>query len=313
MCRPMCRQESTIYSLSMRISELTARLDGIAKTRGGECETWEASLWSATPATPRGQESKLETVYQRQRSNSAGSSQSPVRPGLEAPKPSAPLIWQSHRSDATPNPASHDTLPAIGEHRLRAGTLGPSVWPSEQEYQREIEAMVPQRRGWAEVEKVGSSRSYGARGKFGGRSAMDLSEMYGSGMSSERSNMTIWERVVEFVEGEAVDLCVAILIMVNTIIMAFEMQYQGIGTGFIIEHEAYSRSRDDAWPHALTVFNVLEKVFTCIFTLEIVLKVCVLGRKYYMFLRNWIDIFIVGSGLLYWVVGSPYYFVLSPL
>lgn len=89
--------------------------------------------------------------------------------------------------------------------------------------------------------------------------------------------------------SEKFDLGMATLILANSFVMCFEVQYTGLQVGFDLRYMGSDRAASDTWPHAKEIFNVFEWIFGIVFVCEIVLKVSALGRKYFIDLWNWLD------------------------
>jgi len=100
-----------------------------------------------------------------------------------------------------------------------------------------------------------------------------------------------------FVTSAQFEAMFALLIVLNTLFMAFEAQYRGIETGFKIHYNGASTSAADAWPGAVRVFEVMEWIFGVLFTLELVLKISCLRHQFFFDPWNLIDFFIVGCWL----------------
>ena len=66
---------------------------------------------------------------------------------------------------------------------------------------------------------------------------------------------------------------IGVLIVLNTVVMAAETQYDGISLGQSVQYDNYHRTKEEAWPHAKTVFTVIDWLFGIVFTLEVFLKV----------------------------------------
>merc|ERR1711933_627482 len=75
--------------------------------------------------------------------------------------------------------------------------------------------------------------------------------------------------------------------------IALEMQYYGIESGHKMEYPGSTLSAEATWPGANVFFQVAENLFGIAFTLEIVLKLVVLGRRFLKDTGNLFDLFIV--------------------
>jgi len=90
----------------------------------------------------------------------------------------------------------------------------------------------------------------------------------------------------------------ALLILGNTLMMAFESQYNGIDTGWKIGYPGSSSSASESWPGAQSFFEVAEWIFGVLFTIELLLKIACYGKQFCCDMWNFIDTIIVISWFL---------------
>jgi len=85
----------------------------------------------------------------------------------------------------------------------------------------------------------------------------------------------------------------ALFIVCNTVVMAAQVQYSGIQSGFILGYPGSNSSATVAWPGASEVFEMFELIFGLIFALEMLMKI--LGLRMKMFSSPWslFDSFLV--------------------
>eukprot|EP00928_Gymnodinium_smaydae_P031501 TRINITY_DN23098_c0_g2_i1.p1 TRINITY_DN23098_c0_g2~~TRINITY_DN23098_c0_g2_i1.p1 ORF type:complete len:611 (-),score=123.11 TRINITY_DN23098_c0_g2_i1:70-1701(-) len=105
----------------------------------------------------------------------------------------------------------------------------------------------------------------------------------------------------KMLESTSFEAVIGGLILVNTAVMAVEMQYYGIGAGYSAKYPTISVDAVEWWPSGAYVLEVLERTFTIIFTLELVLRICVLRCQVCLNPINWIDIVAVFVSLLDWL------------
>jgi len=96
------------------------------------------------------------------------------------------------------------------------------------------------------------------------------------------------------------EISFAVLISVNTVILALEAQWAGFTIGRDLGYPRYDQSSDDTWPGMATVFEVLDWTFGVLFIGEIVAKVVGLRREFIHDWWNWFDTLVV----LGWLVDA---------
>jgi len=89
-----------------------------------------------------------------------------------------------------------------------------------------------------------------------------------------------------------------ILIVLNAIVIAVEVQYHGFETGHKQRFPGYSRPAKEVWPGAKGVFFTLETAFGVGFTVEVLLKMVALRQEFLCCCWNWFDTLIIVSWLL---------------
>jgi hypothetical protein len=97
----------------------------------------------------------------------------------------------------------------------------------------------------------------------------------------------------------------ALLIVLNTLAMALEAQYDGVGLGHELKYKRYDESSTDAWPGLNYVFDVADIFFGILFLFECVIKM--IGLRIGFFCDRWnvFDLVIV-LGWLFDAVGRKY-------
>eukprot|EP00931_Biecheleriopsis_adriatica_P064375 TRINITY_DN39166_c0_g1_i2.p1 TRINITY_DN39166_c0_g1~~TRINITY_DN39166_c0_g1_i2.p1 ORF type:complete len:635 (+),score=100.12 TRINITY_DN39166_c0_g1_i2:280-1905(+) len=101
-----------------------------------------------------------------------------------------------------------------------------------------------------------------------------------------------------WVQHPAFETTFCLLILCNTLIMAVEVQYNGIDKGEEIGYPKFVMQGKDAWPGAVTFFIVAEVFFGSLFTLEILIKIVGLKWQFVSDAWNWFDLCIVLSWLV---------------
>jgi len=100
-----------------------------------------------------------------------------------------------------------------------------------------------------------------------------------------------------FVHGDRFEIISAAVILANTVIMAFNMQFDGIGNGYDISFPSYTRPKNQVWPGAKKTFMISAYLFNTLFTIELVMR---LAAARWRAIRSgwiWFDTIIVVMGL----------------
>eukprot|EP00435_Cladocopium_sp_Y103_P068582 s151_g31.t1 len=101
------------------------------------------------------------------------------------------------------------------------------------------------------------------------------------------------QRLAEFVNRPTFELIFAIIIFVNTILMAVQVQYRGLNVGHFLKYHSVEVPASDAWPHAEPIFFGLEMCFGVIFTAEILMKIIALDISFIYDPWNILDFLVV--------------------
>mmetsp|Transcript_156474 Transcript_156474/g.276394 ORF Transcript_156474/g.276394 Transcript_156474/m.276394 type:complete len:559 (-) Transcript_156474:302-1978(-) len=101
-----------------------------------------------------------------------------------------------------------------------------------------------------------------------------------------------------FVHSKTFELLSGAIIMANVVIMALQMQYDGIDKGNRLEPGEFSRTAAKTWPYAKEVFFALNIGFNVLFSIELILRIA--ADRFGAFHLGWVwfDAFIVGSSII---------------
>eukprot|EP00928_Gymnodinium_smaydae_P055943 TRINITY_DN39402_c0_g1_i1.p1 TRINITY_DN39402_c0_g1~~TRINITY_DN39402_c0_g1_i1.p1 ORF type:complete len:794 (-),score=110.97 TRINITY_DN39402_c0_g1_i1:183-2507(-) len=97
--------------------------------------------------------------------------------------------------------------------------------------------------------------------------------------------------ITRFVESEKFELASCILICVNTMFLALEVQYVGFDVAFAIQYG--NNSADQMWPGVGSTLEISSWIFGVLFTIEVVLKLVGQTKRFFRVPWNWIDTAIV--------------------
>eukprot|EP00931_Biecheleriopsis_adriatica_P020542 TRINITY_DN13693_c0_g1_i1.p1 TRINITY_DN13693_c0_g1~~TRINITY_DN13693_c0_g1_i1.p1 ORF type:complete len:669 (-),score=139.26 TRINITY_DN13693_c0_g1_i1:76-2082(-) len=134
--------------------------------------------------------------------------------------------------------------------------------------------------------KQGRASQHGERGrvlvaKQGSASSVASSFAAGASQSYVQCswNPTQWAKSTAF------DMVVCGVIVVNTVLMAVAMQYDGFELGYQLGYRGYDIPAAIAWPGAAELFGAMEILFGLIFTVELIIKI--VGLKIQIFKDPW--------------------------
>jgi len=125
----------------------------------------------------------------------------------------------------------------------------------------------------------------------------DTLELHADDPGGEKAN-GFFARLGRFVRSATFESVFALLILTNTLMMATESQYEGIDIGWKVGYSGSSSRASDTWPGATDIFKVAEWIFGVLFTIELLLKIAVLGKTFCSDTWNFLDTIIVISWFL---------------
>eukprot|EP00928_Gymnodinium_smaydae_P043322 TRINITY_DN29052_c0_g1_i1.p2 TRINITY_DN29052_c0_g1~~TRINITY_DN29052_c0_g1_i1.p2 ORF type:complete len:928 (+),score=137.89 TRINITY_DN29052_c0_g1_i1:74-2785(+) len=97
----------------------------------------------------------------------------------------------------------------------------------------------------------------------------------------------------QFVTSHIFEVGSSAVIAIYALVMAFEIQYDGIGLGNDIKYPWVVYTKEEAWPSADVAFSIIGWIFGIIFTIEIILKMVGLRKFFLPDVWNWVDLTIV--------------------
>lgn len=114
----------------------------------------------------------------------------------------------------------------------------------------------------------------------------------------DQLKMPFWHpgRVVRTTQFDAF-IC-AVIMMLNTLVMAFESQYLGLQRGYDLGFEGFTLPASEEWPYADLGFYMVDYVFGVIYLIEICIKICGLKCSFFKDPWNYFD----SSLVLFWII-----------
>eukprot|EP00930_Biecheleria_cincta_P047705 TRINITY_DN3312_c0_g1_i1.p1 TRINITY_DN3312_c0_g1~~TRINITY_DN3312_c0_g1_i1.p1 ORF type:complete len:1185 (+),score=225.05 TRINITY_DN3312_c0_g1_i1:132-3686(+) len=119
----------------------------------------------------------------------------------------------------------------------------------------------------------------------------------GSNYSSENTAFegTLRDKLIMLCSMPKFEVFFATLILANTVVMAFQVQYRGLETGKQIEYYGIDRHAEEIWPGADVAFDILDWIFGVIFSIEIILKLGAFRIWFFRDLWNVLDFLVVAA------------------
>eukprot|EP00747_Dinoflagellata_sp_TGD_P068325 gnl/TRDRNA2_/TRDRNA2_155664_c0_seq1.p1 gnl/TRDRNA2_/TRDRNA2_155664_c0~~gnl/TRDRNA2_/TRDRNA2_155664_c0_seq1.p1 ORF type:complete len:673 (+),score=90.59 gnl/TRDRNA2_/TRDRNA2_155664_c0_seq1:105-2123(+) len=81
------------------------------------------------------------------------------------------------------------------------------------------------------------------------------------------------------VSGVRFEILSACLVLVNTFVLAMEIQYIGFGSGYEVQDKYYTMPAQEVWPNAQDVFDAVGAVFSVLFLGELLLRLAAIRCK----------------------------------
>ena len=99
--------------------------------------------------------------------------------------------------------------------------------------------------------------------------------------------------LARLVKSLTFELVFAVLILLNGLVKAVEVQHEGNVLGYKLGYWGARSTEDGLWPGEELAFTVVDVVFGLMFLTEIILKLFGLGCAFFMDAWNWIDMIIM--------------------
>ncbi|CAE8590599.1 unnamed protein product [Polarella glacialis] len=98
------------------------------------------------------------------------------------------------------------------------------------------------------------------------------------------------------------EVAIAILVSLNVVCMAVQMQYEGMDVAYKLVYKAPTGftpvpARHN-WPYAKEVLDAADYTFTALFIIDLLLRILILQGPFFKVAMNWIDIFVVGASIV---------------
>eukprot|EP00439_Symbiodinium_sp_Y106_P077021 s62_g16.t1 len=114
----------------------------------------------------------------------------------------------------------------------------------------------------------------------------------------EEEAKTLIQKIKKFVRSDTFDLVVGLLVTLNFLTMAMELQYAGLQSGYVLSIRFFDQPSASAWPWAVDFFQVMRSIFLVFFTSEILLRFLFLRAAFFKTPFNVIDFIALLASLV---------------
>ncbi|CAE8691131.1 unnamed protein product [Polarella glacialis] len=104
-------------------------------------------------------------------------------------------------------------------------------------------------------------------------------------------------RLANFLQSDAYEILVGVIILMNVLVMASDLQVRGTELGYSLGYPGYSEP-GNVWQEASKVFAGLDLLFLALFSVDLILRTSVLHIRFFKAPLNWVDLVVVISGLI---------------
>ncbi|CAK9030962.1 unnamed protein product [Durusdinium trenchii] len=123
------------------------------------------------------------------------------------------------------------------------------------------------------------------------------------------SDLSRFQKLQKFLQSDRYEMIIAIVLCVNVLLMAFELQIDGSVKGYEQGIIGYVVVPSEAYPGWESAFKTVDLIFTLFFAADVILRVCVLKSKFFKAFVNYIDLAVCVTTLmevtLYYMVTLP--------
>lgn len=102
-----------------------------------------------------------------------------------------------------------------------------------------------------------------------------------------------FDRFADLFLGPHFEFVICMLLLVNLIMMAAQLQYHGMRTGYSISYPRHLTPPEEMWPYAEAVFEWGDWIFAIIFTIEMFIRLGKIRLQFFRHFLNWIDFAVV--------------------
>lgn len=104
--------------------------------------------------------------------------------------------------------------------------------------------------------------------------------------------------VSDIVQHNNFEHAFAVVIMMNALVMSFDVQYRGLQVGFDMGYRGMTKRADEHWPGAELAFEILDWIFGVLLTLEVLLRMLGFRCMYIRDVWNYLDLICLFAFLI---------------
>jgi hypothetical protein len=128
-------------------------------------------------------------------------------------------------------------------------------------------------------------------------SKAELEEAFAREIIDTESVASVENKLAKIVNSHYFEFSCGLLILLNVLFLALEMQYSGFETGYILGAKTFSEPAKDIWPSFDSFFEVCEVLFNTWFVIELLLRIGAAGIRAINSRWIWLDAILVGLSL----------------
>jgi len=126
----------------------------------------------------------------------------------------------------------------------------------------------------------------------------DFSEDFNSESPKNGSQMTRLEKLQKWLESPSYEALIAFVLCINVLWMAFELQLYGTLAG--VELQIYQKALvgPESLEQVESIVQAVDIAFSALFTFDVLLRVAVLGKRFWMVAMNYIDLAVSVASMI---------------
>ena len=119
--------------------------------------------------------------------------------------------------------------------------------------------------------------------------AIDLGEDSGElvEVNTREADRAFYERFGNVFLGNTFEMGIAVILLLNLLLMAAQLQYDGLKFGYEIGYKDYLLPAEEYWPNVASLFVVGDIIFAVIFTVEMLIRL--FWIRCLAFFRHWLN------------------------
>ncbi|CAE8700050.1 unnamed protein product [Polarella glacialis] len=111
-------------------------------------------------------------------------------------------------------------------------------------------------------------------------------------------SQSLLQKLEHFLQAGKFELMISVLLFVNVMFLALELQYEGAISGYHLNIYETPYPKEEDWAQTDFFFVVGDHVFTGIFCIDVAFRIAVLRLKFWSVAINWLDFAVVATSLV---------------